>query len=101
MHRRHLLITLAIFVAGWGAAIAIFLSRTGDDALPFELTDDGKRYLYDTERLGGKQAVFIAQLNTFLKGLFQGQTLGLTIGIAASVAALLYYIVATHPPKGA
>jgi hypothetical protein len=101
MHRRHLFITLAIFVVGWGVAIAIFVSRAGDDSLPFELTDDGKRYTYDIERLGGKQAVFIAQLNQFLTSLFQGQTLGLTIGILASCAALLYYIVATRPPKGA
>jgi hypothetical protein len=100
MHRRHLFITLAIFVLGWGVASAIFLTRPGDDPLPFELTDDGKRYSYDTERMAGKQAVYFAQLSEFLASLFHGQTLGLTIGVLASVAALLYYIVATHPPKG-
>jgi hypothetical protein len=101
MQRRHLFITLAIFVVGWGAAIAIFVSRAGDDALPFELTDDGKRYTYEVERLGGKQAVVFAQLNELLASLFRGQGLGLTIGVLASVAALLYYVVATRPPRGA
>jgi hypothetical protein len=101
MHRRHVFITLAIFFVGWGVAFVIFFSPAGDGPLPFELTDDGKRYTYDTERLGGKQTVFFTQLRAFLVSLFHGQDLGLTIGILASCAALLYYILATRRPEEA
>jgi hypothetical protein len=101
--RRPLYIALAILAVGWGIGISVYLTGADDDSLPFELTSDSKRYVYQLERLGGKSAVFYSELYDGLSSLWHGSRLGITIGVLSCLVALVYYRSATrkgsHPRR--
>jgi hypothetical protein len=95
--RRPLYITLAILAVGWAIGIPIYLARSAEEeSLPFELTEDGKKYIYNLERLGGRSAVFYEQLGDALSSAFHGWRLGITICLISCVVALIYFIRATR-----
>ena len=96
--RRPLYIALAILAVGWGIGIPVYLTGTDEDALPFEMTTDSRRYVYQLERLGGKSAVFYQELYDGFASLWHGSRLGITIGVISCLVALVYYRSAT--PKG-
>jgi len=100
--RRPLYVALAILAVGWGIGIAIYLTAADPDSLPFEMTTGDRRYVNQLERLGGKSAVFYSELSDAFASLWQGPRLGITIGVLATVVALVYYLSATGkwpPPR--
>ena len=95
LHRN---IAFAIFAAGWAVGLPIYMFGAGDEAsLPFELTSDAKINNARLERLAGKSALFYQQLGDWLASLFHGWRLGLTIGVLATLLALLWYLLAPDP----
>ena len=94
--RRPLYVTLGILAVGWAIALPLMLADSGDDALPFEMTDDSKKYLRTIEQFGGKSSVFYAQLDQLLSSFFHGWRLGVTIAFSSCAVALIYYLRATR-----
>jgi hypothetical protein len=90
--RRHLLVIAAILVAGWGAAIPLYVRGAADEPLPMELTEDAKVNDYRLERLAGKSGVYYHQLHDGLASLWHGANLGITVFVLTSLAALAYYL---------
>jgi hypothetical protein len=100
--RRPLYIALGILALGWGIGIPIYLSGADDDSVPFEMTTDSRRYVYQLERLGGKSAVLYSELYDAFSSLWRGSRLGITIGVLSCLVALVYYRSATrtaHPGR--
>jgi hypothetical protein len=89
--KRHQFVPFAILVFGWAIGLAIYLSAAGDEQLPFELTDASKLYRYRLEEAGGKSALLYEDIRQFVESLWHAPRLGLTIGVLASVVALVWF----------
>ncbi|HZR09198.1 MAG TPA: hypothetical protein VFA79_11510 [Myxococcales bacterium] len=94
--RGHRFVPIAILAVGWAVGVAVYLTADSDDSLPFELTADSKLYLDRLEKLGGKSAVFYAQLNDFVASLWHGPRLGVTIGVLSSLVALCWFLLTSR-----
>ncbi|MFL5367476.1 MAG: hypothetical protein ACJ781_18550 [Myxococcales bacterium] len=101
--RRPLYIALSILAVGWGIGIPVCLVSAAEDALPFEMTTEDRRYVYQLERFGGKSAVLYSELYDAFSSLWHGPRLGITIGVLSCLVALVYYWSATgkrsHPRR--
>jgi hypothetical protein len=95
-HRRQVFVTLGILAAGFAVSIPVYLHGAAQEDLPFELTEDGKKYLYNIEQMQGKEGLLIAQLTSFWNGLWRGWELGITLAVITCIAALAYYLIATR-----
>jgi ABC-type multidrug transport system permease subunit len=95
-HRRHVLVTLGILAAGFAVAVPVYLHGSAQESLPFELTEDGKKYLYNIQQMQGQEGLLIAQLSNFWSGLWRGWELGITLAVITCVIALAYYLIATR-----
>src|SRR5438093_9415418 len=93
-----------ILAAGLLGAAAIYLVAedeaestsyvvVGDTAYPVDPTRS-KTYVLQLERFGGKAAVLFDDFNRWFARLWQGKTLGITIGALSVLAALLLLAIA-------
>jgi hypothetical protein len=90
--RAHRNFAAGLCIAGWLVGLPIYMfAGSGAESLPYELTYDNKVNIDRLERLGGKSAFFYQQLGEFLSSFFRGSTLGLTIGVLATLLALAWY----------
>jgi hypothetical protein len=100
LHRRLYLSAAAIFIAGVvvGAVLYVMAASNEPPGTNFVIIDgqvystgpaDSKSYNDQLERMGGRSLVFADQFNRWLGSLWQGENLGLTIGVLASVLALV------------
>ncbi len=93
--KRCYILTAAILLLGFGAAIAIYLTAGESPADPFAEFENSKKYAYELERIGGKAAVAADCLNKWFVGLWQGETLAYTVAVITIIIAAGYYFVAT------
>ena len=84
-HRR--IVAAVLVVVGSGIGLAIWALATPDAANPLEEYEQSKRYDAELQRVGGKSAVFGAEMQRGIASLFHGPTLGLTIcGLSLALA---------------
>lgn len=89
---RALLVASGILVVGWSAALWVYLT-SAPVVEDYDVYDweHSKKYLRQVEVIGGKAAVCVSQLNDWLAGLWQGQSLAYTMAVLTAVVALLSY----------
>jgi len=81
------IVAAVIAVVGCAVGLAIWALATPDEANPLEAYEQSKRYDAELQRVGGKSAVFGAELQHGIASLFHGPTLGLTIcGLSLALA---------------
>lgn len=89
--RRTLRVVAVILGLGWTASAGVWLctTPTAHEDVDDEIDDmeHSKRYLRELERIGGKSAVFTAELDRWVAGLWQGRNLAwTTAALTAAVA---------------
>ena len=103
-------IGVAILLAGWIGAAAIYATAPDDDgdALGYEFVDgvaypilayESKSYRHDLERFGGKAAIMADDFNRCFSGLWVGRHLAYTLATLASGAALACFLTARRLPR--
>lgn len=100
--RRVRQITAGILAAGFGAATAIYLTRSsqGTNPLGYE-PEDTKKYLRDLEMFGGKVNVLATEFNRWWNGLWHGRNLATTVAWLTLFTALAFWLVAHRQAQGA
>jgi hypothetical protein len=88
-------ITAAILLAGFGAAVAIYLMAEEAPPNLFAEFENSKKFSYELERMGGKAALAANDLNKWFAGLWQGETLAYTVAVITLIIAAGYYFIAT------
>jgi hypothetical protein len=88
-------ITAALVLAGFGSAVAIYLTavRAPDD--PFAEFEKSKKFTSELARMGGKSAVVAHDLNKWFSGLWQGESLAYSVIVITIVVAAIYYFIST------
>jgi hypothetical protein len=104
IHRRLYRIGVCILLAGViiGALITGNAAPENDDPLAYGADAsvyavtpyESKQYHYQLERVGGKSAVFAAELNDWLGSLWHGQRLGYTVAVISIVCAIGCFVFA-------
>lgn len=89
------IITTAILLAGFGSALAIYLTAAEAPNDPFAEFEKSKKFAYELERMGGKAALAANDINRWFAGLWQGESLAYTVAVIAMVIAGGYYFIAT------
>ena len=90
---------LIILVAGLCGAMLIYLLAEDipDDSLGYVIvngtvyplsTRDSKKYRFELERIGGKQALLFDDLDRWFADLWQGKTRGKTVALISIVVSL-------------
>jgi hypothetical protein len=85
----------AILLAGWGGALAIYLTAGEAAVDPMAEFEQSKKFSYELERMGGKAALAANDLNKWFAGLWQGQTLAFTVGVITVIIAAAYCFIAS------
>ena len=83
-------VTIAMVVAGFSAALVVYLIAAPDETDPLQNFEQSKKYLADVERIGGKAAVFSIELENWFSGLWHGQSLAFTIAALTIILSLGY-----------
>jgi hypothetical protein len=106
--RRRRALTVAILVAGFGAAIAVYIVNSARPATPIESDPlETKKYIHDLELYGGKANVLAAEFVDWFTGLWSGTNLAYTIAVLTLLAvgavrfvfALRAAGIAANPPQ--
>ena len=84
---RRYLVALAIVVVGFCVGIPVYLLAPPEPPNPLEEWEQSKRYQSGLERVGGKSAVFGAEVTEAIESCFRGASLGITIGALSIVLA--------------
>lgn len=98
-------IVRAILLVGLASALAVYFTAVNpaDDPLGNPL-DNSKVYQRNMEMVGGNANVLASQITGWIQGLWQGRTLGLTLGVLTLVAAYGFYFITENledpPPRG-
>jgi hypothetical protein len=96
---RRRLIAVAILVAGFGSALAIYLTATPAPANPFGYEpEDTKRYLREMEVYGGKANVLASEFRKWFESLWRGRRLAGTVVFLTLLLLLFYLFVSTSLP---
>ncbi len=92
-------VTRAILVAGFAAAVVIYLTARPplDNPLGYDPMDT-KKYLHDLEVYGGKANVVAAQFREWFSSLWHGKTLAYTTAVLTVISAGVYKFFATPLP---
>jgi len=91
-------ISAALFVAGFGSALAIYIRARPAVFNPL-LGDPlmSKSHLHELRVMGGKANVAYAEFQAWLVGLWAGENLAATIAVLTVVMVLVFRFVAAHP----
>ena len=91
--------TRAILIAGFAAAVVIYLTARppADNPLGYDPMDT-KKYLHDLEVYGGKANVVAAQFRDWFDGLWHGKQLAYTVAVLTVISAGVYKFFATPLP---
>ena len=94
---RRRVIAIAILVAGFGSALAIYVTATIAPANPLGYEPaDSKRYLREMEFYGGKANVLASELRIWFDSLWHGKRLAGTV-VCLTMLLLLLFLVASTP----
>jgi hypothetical protein len=94
--KRYYLITAGILLAGFGAAIAIYLNAGAPAANPFAEFEHSKRYTHSLEVNGGQFVVIANELRNWFAGLWTGEELAFTIAWITAFTAIVYFVAASR-----
>lgn len=92
---RRRVIATAIALLGFGSALAIFLTAPPDEPLAWDPMQS-KQYLRQLEVIGGKSAVFGAELQQWFSSLWHGENLAFTVAFL-TLLVLAVYLFASRP----
>jgi hypothetical protein len=91
--RRDYLISGAILVVALAAAAVIYLEAgSAPDEIPWELTDESKRYRRSLEMYGGKANVLAVEIMDWFNGLWHGTNLAFSVAFLGAAVALVYLV---------
>jgi hypothetical protein len=91
----------AIFLVGVTAGILIYLLADDEAAnLAIHEMQISKTYVRELQRFGGKAAVIFDEFNRWFAGLWQGKSLGVTIGWLSVFASAVVFLVARRLDRG-
>ena len=105
------ILSVVILVAGLASALLIYRSAGNEprNVLGYEegegsdrtiAPEDSKKYLRDMELYGGKMNVLAAQITQWFSGLWQGETLGLTVAVITVLFSFgVLYTASRMPPR--
>ena len=95
-------ISVLLLLAGFGAALAVYLSARA--APPDQFQDDPlaeKKYLRELRVMGGKANELAAEFQEWFAGLWEGEQLARTIAVLTVVTTLGFRWLAARPPAEA
>ena len=96
---------LVILAVGLLSAVVVYvLAISHPDPHPAPDFSGDRRFNFELERIGGKQAIYMAAINRWLASLWQGTNLAFTIGTLSVLAALFCFWFAnllSYPPADA
>ncbi|MBF0482816.1 MAG: hypothetical protein HQK81_15290 [Desulfovibrionaceae bacterium] len=100
----------AVLLTGLCAAVVIYLAAgvtgvSGDARLDAgnagqAQSEISKSYVRNMELYGGKANVMAYEMRLWIDGLFQGETLAYTVGLASLAVALVFFLLARLVPPG-
>jgi len=102
LQARRRLIAAAIVLAGFTAALAIYLTATPppDNPLGYQ-PEDTKQYLREMELYGGKANVLVSEFRQWFEGFWRGRSLAFTVAFISVLLALAFLIASTPLPRAA
>ena len=98
MKTRRRVIAIAIAVLGFGSALAIFLTAPPEEPPAWDPMQS-KQYLRQLEIIGGKSAVFGAELQQWLSSLCHGERLAFTVAFLTLVVISTYLFASRPLPR--
>jgi hypothetical protein len=102
LQARRSFVAAGILLAGFAAALAIYLTATPppDNPLGYR-PEDSKRYLREMEVYGGKANVLASEFRQWFDGLWHGRSLAFTVACLSVLLALAFLIASTPLPRAA
>ncbi len=95
---RRRVIAIAIALLGFGSALAIFLTAPPDEPPGWDPMQS-KQYLRQLEIIGGKSAVFGAELQEWFSSLWHGENLAFTVAFLTLVVVSVYLFASRPLPR--
>jgi hypothetical protein len=94
--RRATAITIALL--GFGSALVIFLTASPDEPPEWDPMQS-KQYLRQLEVIGGKSAVFGAELQQWFSSLWHGENLAFTVAFLTLLVVSVYLFASRPLPR--
>jgi len=98
LKQRRRIIAITIALLGFGSALVIFLTAPPDEPLAWDPMQS-KQYLRQLEVIGGKSAVFGAELQQWFSSLWHGEQLGYTVAFLTLVVLGIYLFASRPLPR--
>ncbi|HXH39243.1 MAG TPA: hypothetical protein VNN08_11495 [Thermoanaerobaculia bacterium] len=97
---RRRVIAIAIALLGFGSALVIFLTAPPEEPPEWDPMQS-KMYLRQLEIIGGKSAVFGAELQQWFSSLWHGEQLGFTVAFLTLLVLCVYLFASAPRPRQA
>ncbi|HWT78250.1 MAG TPA: hypothetical protein VN648_05540 [Candidatus Methylomirabilis sp.] len=100
LEARRKLVAAAILLAGFIAALVIYLTATPppDNRLGYR-AEDSKQYLREMELYGGKANILVSEFRQWFDGLWCGRSLAFTVGFISVLIALAFLVASSPLPR--
>jgi hypothetical protein len=100
LQARRTLVAAGIVLAGFAAALAIYLTAapSPDNPLGYR-PEDSKRYLREMAVYGGTANVLASEFRQWFEGLWHGKSLAFTVVFLSVLLALAFLIASTPLPR--
>jgi len=99
LHTWRKVISAAIVLVGFIAALAIYLTATPPPGNPLGYQpEDTKRYLREMELYGGKANLLVSEFRQWFEGLWHGRSLAFTVALLSVLLALAWLVASTPLP---
>jgi len=97
--RRLRLVAAFILVTGLaGAGLIYSMAENAADSALIQEMENSKKYRHELEAYGGKANVLAAEFFRWFAGIWQGKSLGITVGCLAVLLSLALFFIAYHMP---
>ena len=101
LQARRRTVAAGILLAGFAAALLIYVTATPPGDLPGDRPEDSKQYLRQMEVYGGTANVLAAEIRGWLEGLSHGRALAFTVACLSVLLAFVVVIALTPLPPTA
>lgn len=98
LKQRRRVIAITIALLGFGSALVIFLTAPPDEPAEWDPMQS-KLYLRQLEIIGGKSAVFGAELQQWFSSLWHGENLAFTVAFLTLVVLSVYLFASAPRPR--
>ena len=93
---------LVILAVGLLSAVVVYvLAISHPDPHPAPDFSGDRRFNFELERIGGKQAIYMAAINRWLASLWQGTNLAFTLSVLAALFCFWFANLLSYPPADA